>query len=259
MAQQFGTCTADVTFADSMAGVYPLPYDMATNPEGGVPDSACLNKPFQFVFNAVVSEQITLGGSEVPLDSLVLETTGAVSNLPAGMTYACDPPSCSFPKNSVGCVVIYGTASDMANLGDNFMVITATVYSPFFPGGTSLAFPNPLFFPGSYSLYVHPEDYADCSVVVVNAGEVFTSLEEIRMYPNPVNDMANFLLTSTKNTNYEFTVSNMMGQMVHQQTIPAVQGETAFLYSTSELPNGIYLYTFREGQSVITRKMVVQR
>lgn len=258
MAQQFGSCTANLSFADSMAGVYPLPYDLATNPEGGIPDSACLNKQFQFVFNAVVSEQLVLGGSEVPLDSLVLATTGAVSGLPAGITYACDPPSCSFPKNSVGCVVIYGTATNMANLGENLMVIQATAFSPFFPSGVPLTFPNPLFFPGSYSLYVHPEDYANCSVFV-NAGEVFTALEEIRMFPNPVQDMANFLLSSTKAVNYEFSVANMMGQTIHRQVIPAVQGETAFYYSTSELPNGVYLYTFREGQSAKTGKMVVQR
>ena len=121
------TCTPDPSFADSTAGVYPLPYDEATNPMGGISDSACINEPYEFVFTAVVSESITVpGGTDVPLDSLILTD---VSGLPDGIEWACDPPNCVFEQNSLGCVVLFGTPNNEASIGDNELVIEATVFT----------------------------------------------------------------------------------------------------------------------------------
>lgn len=42
------TCTPDPAYADSSAGVYPKPYDLATNPGGGITQCAVIGEYFQF-------------------------------------------------------------------------------------------------------------------------------------------------------------------------------------------------------------------
>ena len=254
---QFGTCESDPIYQDSMAGVYPLPYDAMESPDGGIPDSACLNKPFQFVFNAVVSDTLSTDIGDFALDSLKLQTEGAVSGMPEGLQYACDPPNCVFEANTVGCVVIYGTATNPADLGDNELTISATIFSQGFP--LPLSFPDPNLFPGSYSLYVHEEDYPNCTVVMVDAVEAPISIEYVRNVPNPFSDMTTIEVATKKAGTFNFRVTDMLGNMVHLSQENLLAGTNRFEFDGSQLAEGMYLFSFQSGNAIISQKMMISR
>ena len=70
--------------------------------------------------------EIEIGGNPLALDRVELETSGAVLGLPTGLTYGCNPPSCVFPKDTEGCVNLYGTPT--GDVGDYPLEIVATAY-----------------------------------------------------------------------------------------------------------------------------------
>jgi hypothetical protein len=247
-------CMADSTFVDSMAGVYPLPYDLITNPEGGIPDSACLNKYYEFSFTAVVNDTLTLGSQVFVLDSLVLPTDDAVTGMPEGFNFACNPPDCVFEQNSIGCVILYGKATNSADLGDNLLSISGTLWSQGFP--IPLTFPNPLLFPGTYSLYVHEEDYPNC-LVINDTEEQALPLEGIRNYPNPFQGTTTIELNSTTADDYTFRVMDLFGKVVHQEQVNFQEGTNRMTFDAANFANGVYLYSFSNEKGNVTKKMVI--
>jgi hypothetical protein len=253
---QINTCTPDETFADSTAGVYPLPYDEATNPLGGITDSACFNKDFQFVLNIVVNDTITVGPISYPLDSITLATEGAVMGLPQGFSYACDPPSCSFPKNSVGCAVIYGKAENPADIGPNDLTIEGTFYTLGLP--ITLTFPNPALAPGSYTLWVLEEDDPDCTVFT-STGDLLRSVEEVRNIPNPFAGNTTIEIVANQSEEVQFAVMDLYGKMVYQSEVQLVAGTNQIDFDGSQLPEGIYLYVIANGKGSVAQKMVISR
>ena len=132
---QAPACTPNQLYKDSSAGVYPLPHDAATNPKGGITTPACIGKPFSFVFT-IKADSITYSGFRIGLDSITLTTTGAVAGLPAGLTYACNPPTCVFLPKVLGCAVLTGTVKDTATVKGYSLVITGKAYVGIFGGVT---------------------------------------------------------------------------------------------------------------------------
>ncbi|MBL4577914.1 MAG: T9SS type A sorting domain-containing protein [Flavobacteriales bacterium] len=105
------TCTPDSQYVTS--GFYP---DSAT----GLP-GAPAGQPYSTVITIVVPIDSLfdfgppLGLMTVTFDSLnVQDNTGdgiALNGLPPGFTYVCNPPGCSFPGGTSGCLLIMGTPS----------------------------------------------------------------------------------------------------------------------------------------------------
>jgi len=104
-------CVPSETYADSSAGVYPLPYHELLFPDGGIHDTVCIGTPFEYTFTAVLEDSISWMGFSFKLNSLEILPNG-VLNLPAGLQYGCNPPNCVFLANSMGCLKIYGTATE---------------------------------------------------------------------------------------------------------------------------------------------------
>ncbi len=104
-------CVPSESYADSSAGVYPLPYHEILFPDGGIHDTVCIGQPFEFTFTAVLEDSISWMGFSFLLNSLEILPNG-VLNLPAGLQYGCNPPNCVFTANSMGCLKIYGTATE---------------------------------------------------------------------------------------------------------------------------------------------------
>ena len=251
---QFGTCVPDPSFQDSTAGVYPLPFDAVTNPTGGITDSACFNKDYQFALTAVVGDTLNVGGFSYVLDSLKIT---AVTGLPEGFDYNCNNPGCTFYQNEIGCAVIFGKATNPADIGSHNLTISAIVYTL---GGFQipLTFPNPLIAPGNYFLWVLPEDNANC-YVFTSAFEVASEFESVRNVPNPFTGLTTFEVDSRAAGLYQLRVADMLGRVVHTQTVQINEGLNQVAFDGSQLPDGLYLYTFSNGQSQVTQKMQISR
>ena len=97
---------------------------------------------------------------------------------------------------------------------------------------------------------------ADCDPVSV--GLVGKEIYEIDAYPNPAVDVVNipFILTST--TDATVTLTNAVGQVVRTQSFSSVDRATA-KFNTSNLTNGLYLYTVEaNGQRRSGRVMIAK-
>jgi len=179
MALQAQTCLPDSTLKDSSAGVYPKPVT-PTNPNGGIQKKACINKAYEFVFTVVVPDtvQIPILPTPLPLEKVAIDTSNAISNLPIGIGYSCNPPNCIFKKNEFGCLILHGIPTNDNSPGDFKPVIklklTVNVGVPFdytteYPGAA---------FPGEYLLTLLSEK--DCA-----SSSIDTDSESFGWYPNP--------------------------------------------------------------------------
>ncbi|MCB9284118.1 MAG: T9SS type A sorting domain-containing protein [Lewinellaceae bacterium] len=250
---QFGTCVPDEVYADSALGVYPAPFDMTLNPFGGITDSACFNKNYQFVFTAVVGDTIKFGGVPYVLDSIRI--TG-VTGLPAGFDYNCNNSTCTFKQNELGCAVIFGKATNAADIGQHELFISATVYTGGLP--LQLTFPNPLIAPGHFYLYILDENSTNC-VVYASLFEVASQFESVRNMPNPFSGTTTIEVESREAGPYQFQVSDMLGRVVYSRSVQIAEGINQIDFDGSQLPDGIYLYSFFNGVSQVTNKMQISR
>jgi len=82
--------------------------------------------------------------------------------------------------------------------------------------------------------------------------------KDVNISPNPATEYANVQVTMKDSKKVELNVFDMMGKLVMtnnygQQT----SGTHTFKVNTSSLPNGIYLFTVKVGNSQTSRKVVV--
>ncbi|MGB3130091.1 MAG: T9SS type A sorting domain-containing protein [Saprospiraceae bacterium] len=229
-------CLPDSLYRDSTVGVYPRPVT-PENPNGGITKPACINKPYEFVLTIKIPDTVSFQGIVVNLNSAKIETTGAIQNLPVGITYACNPPDCVFPKLSLGCIKLYGTATS-ANLPGKYKpVITLNLSTAF--GTFPISYPGAQF-PGEYILTLLDES---CQVGLSNPSE-----EKQSWFPNPSN--GNFHTTNPNVQNIK--LYNSFGQMVYSNF-----GSTR-IDVENQLNSGLYFIHWFEGEKSYTQKMWIK-
>jgi hypothetical protein len=78
-------------------------------------------------------------------------------------------------------------------------------------------------------------------------------------FPNPANNTLNIPVSGIRNAEVNVSMSNLLGQVLKTQvlgTVSAGQTKTA-IFSTSDLANGIYLYTVESNGERVTNRVVV--
>ena len=197
-------------------GIFPDPYNPATGEGTGISDTACLNSYFEYTLTVIVPK-IT---NSLPLDSIVVDSTSAVKGLPMGMNYACDPPSCVFtysPEDSLGCILISGTATDTVNIGDNPLavegveVFAAGFPDPFvvvnFPGEEGSVVPIPI---GEFNLVVEQEGADNCTDFTSSINDQLSTVYDIRNIPNPFSYETKIAMHASKGQVLDFQVYNLI-------------------------------------------------
>ncbi|MBK9108148.1 MAG: T9SS type A sorting domain-containing protein [Saprospiraceae bacterium] len=235
-------CLPDSTLKDSSAGVFPRPIS-PTNPNGGITKKACINKPYEFVFTVVVPDtvQIPILPAPLPLEKVSIDTQNAISNLPVGISYSCNPPNCIFKKNEIGCLILHGTPSPVNTPGDFKPIIklklTVNVGVPF---DYTTEYPGTAF-PGEYILSLLSE--VDCASSSNNLIEKTDT-----WYPNPV--LGNTIKTQSK-AEYILLFNSQM-QLLKSENI--LSGNTLDL-SSCENP-GLYLIYWMENNKRYFQKII---
>lgn len=174
-------CIPDNTLSDTLFGVFPMPYHAESNPMGGIRDTACESHTFEFVLTTQVGDSFRLGQTAVALDSLWLDKESAVTGLPKGLKYACNPPSCVFKKQTTGCVKIYGVV-EKGTEGLHQMELTGKLYAAGSSFGLPLSFPDDNIAPGEYALIVGKPDESPCQAL---STQVLLAAS-LNVFPNPV-------------------------------------------------------------------------
>lgn len=245
------TCTPDMQYADSTAGVYPKPRDPATNPDGGITECAVIGQYFQFNLTVVIHDSLKIGAFGFPLDSIVISE---VTGLPQGLTYGCDPGNCHFLKNTLSCAYIYGTPTSANAPGAYDMIIkgSAFVNGSSFP--LALEFPNAQLAPGKYTIHLNASASDPCEVTSTNNLEGKVS---ILTQPNPSSGLTQIKINSKISGQFQMSVVDLLGQQVEKRQITISSGENNLEFDASRLANGLYLVQLQNEDGYATQKIAV--
>jgi hypothetical protein len=93
--------------------------------------------------------------------------------------------------------------------------------------------------------------------MIVGVGDVDFA-QSIRLFPNPAKEVTNIDYSFEDSRNLMITVTNAVGQVVHQQEAP--QGQRARVeLDLSNYSNGVYFVQFNDGENQLTRRLVVNK
>lgn len=251
-AQEEVACMPDSIYQDSAAGVYPLPFN---NGVGGLAEfPACINDPYELVFTIRLVDSIDINGTLADVSFIKIEPMGAITGLPEGLDYACNPPDCIFPDTAFGCVVVRGTPAPSNAVGDYELVIQGLAQLGPLP--LPLTFPSPLLAAGSYAITLKEEGTCEGGTTSVNYLE---EQIDLALVPNPVQFQAKIEMTSLVAGDFDLKVFDRNGQEVQQQDVQINVGYNTLQLDVSSLSNGLYLYALSDGQAMIYKKLVVKR
>ena len=126
------------------------------------------------------------------------------------------------------------------HVSDNFEDITSIVFHPADPS---------LMYLGIES--VHPK--------ATNPGlEETVEVEEVSVYPNPFNPVANITFRLPSATHVRLDIYNLMGQKVGTLLNANLgPGEHTVPWDGSKLASGVYLYRLEAGETVRSEKMIL--
>ena len=246
IAAQAPMCVRDSSIYKTDTLLSPAPYT-AEFPNYNLND-ACINNPY----NQSVTVNVPTSFQGIPITSVSIATSGAITDLPIGITYACDPPNCTFAAGSLGCIVLYGTPTNANMAPDTFdLGINATVNTAF--GGIPVTFPGTLA-PGSH--YYLALKSAACLVGIYDRGNQFTMLKNV---PNPFGNQTIITAESLVASDFQFEVFDLLGQRVYTQTLRLEVGRNEFTFEAGELANGSYFYTLSNRDGKSTRHMIISK
>ena len=258
-------CVADIKYRDSTSGVYPLPYVQTTRPTGGIDKAACISKAYSFVWTIKVGDTINvpnpIGGGTiaVPVDSVSISRTTAIAGLPTGITYACNPPNCTWKKRTDGCVALSGTPAASNAVKTYPLVISGKAYlggfyASLFPNGYDVTFPGAIA-EGSYDLRVYATNDSRCTT----AAEDLTEVSAMTAVPNPTNGKTVINIESTVSDKFDFNVTDLLGRRVISRPLSIQSGQNTYDLDVTDLPNGIYIYTLSKGNRVMSNKLIINQ
>ena len=251
-------CQPDELYRDSAVGVYPAPYHPDTNPDGGITDTACINSGFEFTFTFVIPATVNINGTQLTLISIEIEEEGAVGGLPIGLDYGCNPGNCIFtPEDTIACMIIYGTATDANTPGVYPLTITTKINTSF--GSFDITFPTTIIpgADGEYNLVLEENGSPNCTVAGID--DYLTQNISIFNSPNPFGSTTNIEINSAINETLQFSVFDMLGNLVHFRNVEIFRGENTFEFDGAALSPGIYTYTLSNKDAIISKKMVINR
>jgi hypothetical protein len=235
-------CTPNPIYADSSAGIYP---DSATfrswswvGQVGEAYDRQITVKiPSDTTVNFPGVGIVTLTVNYFKVDSVVGQ--------PSGFSYVCSgsQDSCYFVGNSTGCIQISGNPTVVGEYPLS-VYVTANVTHALL--GT---FNAPQSVITSYIIDV--DNSASVETLNANKFEVGQNI------PNPASGSTTINFTSPVASTVDFKVYNMLGMVVKNNKIDAVSGLNKINFNTNELSQGVYVYAITNGNSTITKRMVV--
>lgn len=233
----YSQCTPNTSI--TQAGIYP---DSTTGLAAGVVGQAYTQEMQLRVPTDTLVDLLGTGTpSVVPITSITLT---AFNNLPAGLTYACNPPTCVFPGGSNGCVLISGTPL----VAGTFVPLAVTTTA-----GTVFGFPV---------TQVDTIDYYVITVTNSSTGlyeSTSTAFQMDQNTPNPTDEITGIRFFLPHPGEVEFRMFNMIGKEVYRNLLSAEQGENSFRIDSRLFSEGVYMYSMTYDQVTLSRRMVISR
>lgn len=251
-------CLPNAIYKDSIAGIYPRPYNDSTK-LGGIDRAACIDEEFEYPLTVIIPDMVTVpvGGIPIPLglESASLDVKNAVTGLPKGLNYFCNPNTCIMLKNKPGCVVIKGTVTAENKIGVYDLVINLKLVTAL--GTFDVTYPGALF-PGKYFITVAQKGSKSCLTSDIQASRGFEG--SLSSFPNPsTTDLINIKIGAYKSGTSILTITDVSGRLISKTKHQLNQGENSIMIPTMQFSNGTYFYTIDQGGLGLTKRFVVLR
>ena len=233
-------CTPDPQF--TVPGIYP---DSAT----GI-SSAYVGQSYSEVITVItpLDTSIVYQGNLIDVTISTIKLA-SLTGLPQNFTYACDPPNCSFPGGSTGCISIYSTTPPLSSdIGSYDIIFETTSYASNVP------------FLGTFTQDdVIDYYYIEISAATSTMNQFDDATFELKgIYPNPVINQASIQFLLGFSENITLKIYNLLGEEIESQVLFSSRGINNINFDFSMYSEGIYLYTLSNGVRVLTDRIVVK-
>ncbi|MEP7129081.1 MAG: T9SS type A sorting domain-containing protein [Chitinophagales bacterium] len=217
------------------SGIYP---DTIVNMPAGP-----TNVPYDFT----VQFKVPLKDSSIiatGIDVYQVKLTGVtgLENIPSSVAfhYNCNPSTCAFKGDSVGCVRIQGTPTTE---GVYPLTINALVY---FTPVASI-----------------PVDFTGYQITISNTigipGLQTNRFDVGQNQPNPANSKTQLFVNLMHGGPIQVKVSNVIGNEVYRTSITGHAGVNTVSLDVSKYKAGVYFYSISDDKNSITKRMVVDK
>jgi hypothetical protein len=233
ISDSFAQCTANVSCipANKTYGICP---DSTTGMAPGI-----VGVPY----TQVMSMMVPANGTDFGYPSATITSIDIVSvdSLAPGLTYVCSPSNCSFPGNSNHCILISGTPTQVWN---HQVIVNAMAHATIFGVPASLPQTNKQY----RSVVTSPLGIESLDL---------SNFDVKQNSPNPFDFKTQIEFSSTTVDEVEFKVFNMLGAIVYSKKIKADKGINTIELDATNFPSGIYVYSVKNGDRTITKRMIV--
>ena len=182
-------------------------------------------------------------------DNVALDS---VTNMPSGLSYACNPFSCVFNGQSDGCVIISGTVAT-ADTGVYRLILNITanmLVNGFIPVAQEVKDSTFLLAVG-----VAPDTSGNLGVKAM----VINNLTQLDVYPNPLQGEGTVSFYVKERSDVELRIIDMLGNIVHKRNFNSVHGLKTLSVNAKELGSGVYFISLTNGVDAVTKKIMINR
>jgi hypothetical protein len=233
-------CAPDPQF--TAAGIYP---DSVTGLLPGYVGNV-YNQNITIITPSDTTVDVLGQSANVTIDNIDLTS---VTGLPSSFSYACDPPSCSFPGGSIKCAELYSAAPTLSEIGLHQIIFETTTYASNVPFIGTMTQDDMID-------YYYIEIF-DSPTSTINQFDN-TTFELKGAYPNPIINQAKIQFVSGIPADLVFKIYNLLGEEIESQLIFSSRGVNTIYVNTSSYAEGLYLYSINNGNEVLTKRMVVK-
>jgi hypothetical protein len=203
-------------------------------------DTAYANSMYEQVITLNVPPDTNLNSIYATVDSVIFSN---IHGLPTNLSYACNASNCVLLGGNKYCIKISGIPV-ISDTGLHNLTFQGIAY------GTALGSPATIPYPiTGFRIYV-----ANASSIK----EKVDLISKVSNVPNPFSNSTEVFFSSKIGGKADFLVYNLLGRNVHAETIQVNPGQNSFLFEADKLPSGIYMYSLRINNSVVTKRMIIK-
>lgn len=194
-------------------------------------------------YNQVVSMMVPPDGADFgfPTATIVSIEVTSVDSLAPGLSYQCFPANCTFPGSSNGCFLISGTPTQVWN---KKIIVNAIAHATIFTAPVDMPQTN--------------EQYRSVVVAATSITDLDLTKFDVRQNaPNPFSEKSEIYFSSLSTSEVEFKVYNMVGAVVFADKFEAQKGSNIIKIDANSFAPGVYIYSVKNGEQTITKRMVV--
>lgn len=247
-------CVADYDFGTAPFGVSPDPL------LGESFEQAVLNVAYEDVIHIKVPTSAAdidpTFPAAAPIDSITLVGVSLV-DLNTAMTYDVEEIGLSIVCNNNGDSVdpctFYGGTQYCASLegtptiaGEFQLIIDVIGYTTIF----GIVVPQEVSFDQYNFSVLDPNNVED---------QIAFALGMEQNSPNPFSKNTSIAYTLPINESFSFKVTNLLGEVVFNETIVGHRGAGVINFNGSSLQAGIYLYSIESANGVLTKRLIINR